>query len=62
MSIALAIDQLEEAIGQVKDGNKPRALAALIRARTYLARENEAADARVAVAHYTPISAKEVEP
>ena len=62
MSIALAIDQLEKAIGQLKDGNKSHALVALIRAREYLARENEAAGARVPIAHYTPFSAKEAEP
>jgi hypothetical protein len=62
MSIALAIGQLEEAIGQLKDGNKSHALVALIRVREYLAREKDAAGARVAVAHYTPFSAKEAEP
>jgi hypothetical protein len=70
MSIALALGQLEEAIGVLETDpssyrallqDRVTALAALYRLRTFLLQATAAEAARVAVALYTPITAKEVE-
>jgi hypothetical protein len=65
MSVALALGQLEEAMGRLKDSDgyycPIDAYDALVRVRELLAQEITASAARVPVALYTPITAKEVE-
>ena len=60
MSIALAIGQIEEAMGMVEAGNRSGALLALAIARTILTAATAAEAARVH-ASTTPITAEEVE-
>ncbi len=68
MSIALALGQVEEAIGFLTDRPHPSpayiraACRALLCARDALAKATESSAARVPVAHYTPIVAEEAGP
>ncbi len=64
MSIPLALGQIEEAMGLLEDAGTdatPRVYEALALAREYLALATASPVARVPVAHYTPITAEEVE-
>jgi hypothetical protein len=64
-SIALALGQVEEAMGALDDGLpdcRPRAVEALVRARNLLLQATASAAARVPIAHYTPISEEKAGP
>ncbi len=58
-NIALALGQIEEAMGLIEDPPflyPEAAYQALVRARDFLAEASAADVARVPVAHYTPIT------
>lgn len=64
MSVALALGQVEEAMGILDDGRDDccqRSCEALVRARNFLLQAITADAARVPLAHYGPITAEEVE-
>jgi hypothetical protein len=63
-NIALALGQIEEAMGLLDDGfpnYRLRAAEVLMRTRRLLLQAAAEDDARVPLAHYTPITAEEVE-
>jgi hypothetical protein len=63
-NIALALGQIEEAMGLLDDGfpnYRLRAAEVLMRARRFLLQAAAEDDARVLVALHTPITAREVE-
>jgi hypothetical protein len=63
-NIALAIGQIEEAMGMLDaagDDATPGVHLVLARVRGLLVRDIAASAARVPLAHYTPITAEEVE-
>jgi hypothetical protein len=60
-NIALALGQIEEAMGMVEAGNRSAALLALAIARALLEAAIVSESARVPLADFTPITAEEVE-
>jgi hypothetical protein len=62
MSTALALGQIEEAMGMIEEGNRSGALLALAVARALLEAATAAVAARVPVAHHAPITDEEAAP
>jgi hypothetical protein len=60
MSVALALGQVEEAMGALDDNDRQGCCDALVRARNFLRLAAVVADARVPVAHYTPLRREEI--